>query len=152
MRAKKLIAARIMKTSPKKVKFVTDALDDVKKAITRSDFRGLIAVKKIVKDKSNQHSRAGARKVLAQKKKGRQKGKGSKKGKKNAVVSKKDRWMATIRVQRRFLKELKEKKLLSSGNYQDLYSKSKGGFFRNRRHIKLYMSEHNLIEKRTNEK
>ena len=148
MKSKKRLAAKIMKTSPKKVKFVDDALDDIKKAITRSDFRGLIAVKKILKSTKNEQSRSRARKILAQKRKGRRKGKGSKKGKKNALVSKKDRWMSLVRVQRIFLKELKEKELLSSQNYQNLYSKSKGGFFRNKRHIKLYISENNLIEKK----
>lgn len=147
MKAKKRLAAAIMKTSPYKVIFADDALDDIKKAITRSDFRGLIAVKKIVKSTVSEHSRAGARRILRQKRKGRQKGRGSKKGEKNALVTGKEKWMSTVRVQRRFLKELKEKKLLSIPNYHNLYGKSKGGFFRNKRHIKLYIAENNLIER-----
>ncbi|MDP3734327.1 MAG: 50S ribosomal protein L19e [Nanoarchaeota archaeon] len=147
MKAKKRLAAEILNTSPYKVVFAADALDDIKKAITRSDFRGLIAVKKIVKSNVNQHSRAGARRILAQKKKGRQKGRGSRKGRKNALVTGKERWMSTVRIQRRFLKELKEKNLLSIPNYRNLYAKSKGGFFRNKRHIKLYLAENNLVEK-----
>ncbi len=148
MRSKKKLAAKILKTSPKKVKFLAGALEEIKKAITRSDLRGLIAVKKIVKSKANEQSRSRARKILTQKSKGRQKGKGAKKGAKYSRVTKKDRWMAKVRVQRTFLKEIKEKKLVSTQNYQMLYRKVKGGYFRNKRHIKLYLTEYHLIEKK----
>ncbi len=148
MRSKKILAGKLMKVSPKKVKFATDALEDIKKAITRSDLRGLIAVKKIVKDKSNEQSRSRARKTQSQKRKGRQKGKGSKKGSKHSIVSKKEKWMSKVRVQRSFLKELKKSGLVSSKNYQLLYTKVKGGFFRNKRHIKLYLADYHLVEKK----
>ena len=148
MKSKKRLAADILGTSPKKVKFVADALEDIKKAITRSDLRGLIAIKKIVKSKKNEQSRARARKIAAQKRKGRQKGQGSKKGSKHSIVSRKEKWMAKVRVQRIFLKELKNKELISVKNYRLLYRKVKGGFFRNKRHIKLYLTEYRLIEKK----
>ncbi|PIN87409.1 50S ribosomal protein L19e [Candidatus Woesearchaeota archaeon CG10_big_fil_rev_8_21_14_0_10_32_24] len=150
MKTKKRLAADIMKTSPKKVKFLAGALEDIKKAITRADIRGLIAVKRIVKSGANEHSRAGARKNAAQKRKGRQKGAGTKKGKKYASVSGKDRWMAKIRTQRKFLKELKVNGLVVPKTYQDLYRKSSGGYFRNKRHIKLYLTEHKLFEEQSN--
>ena len=148
MKSKKRLAADILGTSPKKVKFAADALEDIKKAITRSDLRGLIAIKKIVKSKKNEQSRSRARKIAAQKRKGRQKGKGSKKGSKHSIVSRKEKWMAKVRVQRVFLKELRARKLVSVKNYRALYNKVKGGFFRNKRHIKLYLTEYHLIEKK----
>ncbi len=146
MKSKKRLAASILKTSPKKVKFVHEALEEIKKAITRSDIRGLLAVKKIILSKKNQQSRVRARKIAVQKRKGRQKGTGTKKGKKNSIVSRKEKWMAKVRVQRLFLKELREKKLITTSNYRMLYSKVKGGFFRNKRHIKLYLTEYHLFE------
>lgn len=147
MKNKKRLAGKILKVSPHKVRFIADALEDIKKAITRSDIRGLIAIKKIVKSKSKGQSKARARKIATQKRKGRQKGRGSKKGSKHSVVSRKEKWMAKVRVQRRFLKELRDKKLLLPKNYGMLYAKSKGGYFRNKRHIKLYITEHHLIDK-----
>lgn len=140
------MAAKLLKTSYTKIKFSPEALDEIKKAITRSDMRGLIAVHKITESQTPFHSRAGARRNAAQKRKGRQRGKGSKEGSKFSTVNKKERWMARIRVQRSFLKELKEKALISIGNYRMLYAKTKGGYFRNKRHIKLYLTEHNLFE------
>lgn len=135
-----------MKVSPKKVKFVVDALEDIKKAITRSDFRGLIAVKKIVKSRKNEHSRSGARKIAAQKKKGRRSGVGTRKGKKNSIVSKKRKWINKIRSQRKMLKDLRDRELIIKSDYRNLVLKSKGGYFRNIRHIKLYIKEQNLLQ------
>ncbi len=152
MNNKKKLAARILKTSYKKVRFASDALEEIKKAITRSDVRGLVATKRIVKTTPNEHSRSGARKIAQQKRKGRQKGKGSKRGSKYSVESRKEKWMAKIRTQRIFLKELRSTGIISSQNYRSLYSKSKGGYFRNKRHIKLYLKEHNLFEKPTEKK
>ncbi len=146
MKNKKRLAARIMKTSLAKIKFSSEALDDIKKAITRSDLRGLIAVKKITKSGVNSQSRVRARKIASQKSKGRRKGKGSKKGGKHSVIKRKEKWMTKVRAQRSFLKMLKEDGKLSTQNYRSLYSKSKGGYFRNKRHIKLYITEHHLIE------
>jgi ribosomal protein L19E len=65
----------------------------------------------------------------------------------NARTPKKQRWMSTIRLQRQFLKELKDRKLITTGTYRELYMKSKGGFFRSRRHLKIYMNERNMVQK-----
>ena len=146
MNSKKILAAKILNVSPKKVVFSPEALDEIQKAITRSDMRGLIAVGKISKAKVNQHSRGGARSVAEQKRKGRQRGKGSRKGSKHSIVTRKEKWIARIRAQRELLKELHEKSLLSTTDYRMLYTKAKGGYFRNKRHIKLYITEHHLIE------
>ena len=143
---KKKLAAKILNVSPKKVVFSPEALDDIQKAITRSDMRGLIAIGKISKARVNQHSRGRARKIAEQKSKGRQRGKGSRKGSKHSIVTRKEKWIDRIRAQRVLLKELRDKNLLSTSNYRLLYTKSKGGYFRNRRHIKLYITEHHLIE------
>ena len=147
MKAKKRLAAEILKTSPQKVRFRSDALEDIKKAITRSDMRGLIAVKKITMSGKPEHSRGRARRIARQKRKGRRKGRGSKKGSKYSTLTRKERWMSRIRVQRSFLRELRGRGYLSTSNYRLLYLKCKGGYFRNRRHIKLYVTEHQLLEK-----
>ncbi|MBS3126776.1 50S ribosomal protein L19e [Candidatus Woesearchaeota archaeon] len=152
MKQKKKLAAKILKTSYKKIKFNTDALDDIKKAITRSDLRGLIAVGKITRSNKNSQSHVRARKMAAQKRKGRRKNKGSKKGSKHATVSRKETWMSRIRTQRAFLHELRDKSLLSRENYKGLYLKCKGGYFRNKRHIKMYITEHHLVEKQNADK
>lgn len=145
MRSKKRLAADILKTAPSKIRFADGALGDVSKAITRADIRGLIAIHKIFEDTTNQHSRARSRRILAQKRKGRRTGRGSTKGPKYSVMDRKTQWIRRIRSQRRFLKMLLQKKLLSMADYHQLYGKSKGGYFRSIRHIKLYLTEHHLV-------
>jgi large subunit ribosomal protein L19e len=151
MKSKRKLAAKILNISPKKVVFSPDALEDIKKAITRSDVRGLIAVKKITKAKTNESSRSRARKRAMQKRKGRQSGQGRRKGSKHSVISRKEKWIIKVRAQRKLLKELRTFGRISSAAYVQLYRKVKGGFFRNRRHIRLYIKEHGLLNEK-NEK
>ena len=142
---KKKLAGKILRVSYQKVRFAEGAQEDVQKAITRSDMRGLIAVGKVYVNPQNYHSRAGARKNAAQKRKGRQQGRGSKKGSKHSIVTRKDFWMTRVRLQRKFVSELREKGLLTVESYRLLRNKMKGGYFRNLRHLKLYLTEHHLV-------
>jgi len=143
----KRIAASLLKTSKKNVWLDPSRLDEIKEAITKTDVRALIAGGAIKAKQKEGVSRSRARKIIIQKRKGRRKGPGSKKGRTTARLPKKISWMAAIRLQRSFLKELRDKKIIKPGVYQLLYRKSKGGFFRSKRHIKLYIEEHKLAEK-----
>ena len=108
----KRISAQLLKVGTKKVWFDPEKLTEIKEAITKSDIRSLIAAKSIKIKKAPLQSRSGARKITLQKRKGNQKGPGSRKGKKTARLSKKEAWMSKIRTQRKFIRELKEKKLV----------------------------------------
>ncbi len=147
MKVQKRLAAKLVKKSPKKVKLDPNRLDEIKEAITKVDIKALIkdGAIKILQDKGV--SRARARKNKKQKVRGRKKGHGSRKGKANARLGDKKKWMNKIRLQRAFLKELKQKSKLTPEVYKNLYRKAKGGFFRSKRHIKLYITEHKLVKK-----
>lgn len=148
LQVQKRLAASILKRSKSKVAIDTSRLEEVKEAITRFDVKGLIKSGAITAKAVKGPSKVRARKIQEQKRKGRRKGAGSKKGKATARLSKKEAWMIKVRAQRGFLKELKEKEYLDAKTYRDLYRKSAGGFFRSRRHIKLYIEEHNLVVKK----
>lgn len=143
----KRLAASLFKCSEKRVWFDEDRLDDIKEAITKQDIKALISEGVIRLKPVKSISRGRARKIKTQKSKGLRKGHGSRKGGAGARLTKKDRWMAKVRVQRAFLRLLKEKGQLTQSVYRNLYSKSKGGFFRSKRHIKIYAEEHNLFQK-----
>jgi len=143
----KILASKILKCSPKRVKLAPDHFSDISKAITRMDVADLIEEGLIQKIPAKGVSRVRARKSDLQRAKGLRKGPGRHKAKKTARSPKKQLWMVKIRLLRAFLKELKTKKILSQENYKDLYHKAKGGFFRNKRHVKIYMEEHNLGRK-----
>lgn len=145
---KKRIAARLLKAGETRVWFDPGRLQEIKEAITKADIRKLINDLAIQAKPKIGVSRFRARKIALQKRKGRQQGEGSKKGTFRARLPKKQEWMAKIRSQRYFLKDLKEKELVRSSDYRKLYLMCKGSFFRSIRHIKLYMEEHNMFIKK----
>lgn len=148
LKTQKRITGSLKKVGKKRIKFVKESLEEIKGALTKKDIKSLIKRKAIkIKQKKNS-SRSRIRKKLVQKKKGRGKGIGSRKGKQTARLKPKKNWMNNIRIQRRTIKELREKKLITPQTYRKMYLKSKGGFFRSRRHILTYLTEHNLIQKK----
>lgn len=141
------IAAQILKVGKNRIIFDSPKLNEIKEAITKADIRALINSKSIKARLFKGQSRFRTRKIKKQKSKGRRKGVGSKEGKKTARNPRKKVWMRKVRTQRKLLKLLKDKKIITSRIHRDLYSKVGGNFFRSRRHIKLYLEEHNLIQK-----
>ena len=140
------LAAQILKCGKNRIKFDHDRLDDIGEAITKIDIRSLINNGAITKKRLLNTSRFWARKTKIQKSKSRRKGFGSRKGKKTARLEPKREWIRKIRLQRNFIKLLKDKNIISSVAYHELYMKSKGGFFRSLRHLKLYTKERGLIK------
>ena len=146
LKVQKRIAADVLKCSKNRVVFDSDRLSDIKEAITKVDIRSLVNEGAIKVRPIKGTSRIKARKRALQRSKGRQKGFGKRKGKKGARLTKKRAWINKVRVQREFVKELREKELITTNAYQQLYLKIKGGFFRSKRHIKLYIDEHKLVK------
>jgi large subunit ribosomal protein L19e len=144
----KRLAASVLKCSAKRVHFASERLSDIKEAITKADIRGLVNDNVITKTQEKGVSRARANHRADQRRKGLQRGTGKRKAKPTATLPRKDAWMSKIRAQRKLIAELKEKDLVTKVGYKELYRKSKGGFFRNRRHIKLYIDEHNLAKQK----
>lgn len=140
----KRLAGKILKSAPKRVRFDPAHLHDIKAAITKTDIKGLISQGIIGVEPKRGVSRVRARKTASQRAKGLRKGPGSKEGKATARNPSKAAWIAKVRAQRDFLQELREKKIITNENYRVLYRKSKGGFFRSVRHIKIYLNEQNL--------
>lgn len=147
LNTKKKLAAKILRCSKKRVWLDPNRLDEIKEAITRVDLKSLIKDNAIKKKPSNSTSRFRIRKAKKQRSKGRKKGPGSRKGKKTARLPKKEAWMSNIRAQRELIKKLRDKKIIDKSAYKDIYNKSKGGFFRSARHIKVYIKEHKLTKK-----
>ena len=147
LNTKKRMAASIFGISAKRIKLDPERLSEVKEAITKSDIRSLMRDGVIRKVNKRGISRARARQRLIQKRKGRRYGKGSLKGSDTSRLPRKRKWINKVRTQRDLLKQLKKKGVLSVSNYRILRNKVKGGFFRSRRHVKLFMEEYNLTKK-----
>lgn len=144
--SQKKLASRVLKAGIKRVSFDPERLEDIKEAITKTDIRGLISEGAIKARQKKGVSRVRVRLRQTQRRKGLQKGPSTKKGKKTARISKKDVWMAKVRTQRTLIKSLRDNELIERKTYTELYLKVKGNFFRSKRHIQIYLQDHNLIK------
>ncbi|WP_459201261.1 50S ribosomal protein L19e [Methanococcus sp. CF] len=141
----KRIAAAVLDCGIDRVWIDPENLERVKMAITKDDIRLLINDGIIVKKQEKGISSARKKEAQEQKRKGKRKGPGSRKGAKGARTPKKEKWMNTIRPLRKMLKELRENEKIERSAYRKLYRMAKGGAFRSRNHMKLYMKEHGIL-------
>ncbi|MDP2908721.1 MAG: 50S ribosomal protein L19e [Nanoarchaeota archaeon] len=146
LKSQRRLAAQLLKVGKSRVWFDNDRLEEVKEAITKKDISGLINDLAIQARPKTGISGFRRRKKALQKRKGRQQGPGSRKGTFNARKPSKSDWMARIRLQRKLLKTLREKKIINPKFYRVLYRRSKGGFFRSRRHVLLYLAEQGVFK------
>ena len=135
----KKMAARILKCGVNRVWVDPRYIDQISGAVQKDDIREFIE-DGLIKSKPIQGtSRVRARKLALQRAKGRRRGQGSRKGSARARLPKKDRWMRTIRSQRRILKGMREDGTLEVSKYRYYYRKAKGGSYRSIAHMKANM-------------
>lgn len=148
LRKQKELAARSLGVSKKRIKLNINTPEDkksVQEMISRENAKELLGDKVISKLSKKGISRTRANYISQQKKKGRRAGQGSRKGTANARLKEKSIWMTKIRGLRAYLKKLKEEERITIPVYRELYKKAKGNFFRNKRHIQLYMEQNELL-------
>jgi large subunit ribosomal protein L19e len=134
----KKLAADILKVGQSRVVMNPEHLEDIKNAITRRDIKKIIS-KGYIKVKRSKIKMPD----LYHKK--RKKGPGSKKGSSHAKLTKKEKWMHTVRPLRRMLKELRDKGSLDTKTYRKTYMLIKSGMFRSRSHLKLYLKQKGVL-------
>ena len=135
----KKMAAQILKCGVNRVWVDPRYVDQVSGAVQKSDVRELIEEGLIKARPVKGTSRVRARKLTEQRSKGRRRGHGSRKGSARARLPKKNRWMRTIRSQRRTLKGMREEGTLQASEYRYYYRKAKGGSYRSIAHMKANM-------------
>ena len=143
----KELAAKVLKCGKDRVWISPERVADVKEAVTAQDILSLVRAGLIQKKQKTGQSRVRARHHLIQRRKGRRSGHGSRKGKATARGDAERVWVNKVRVQRRLLKKLKNAQKISTKTFRELYRKSKGGFFRSERHVKIYLDERDLFLK-----
>lgn len=144
LRSQKQLAARILKCGIGRVRVKSEK--EVQEAITREDIRNLIKKGLIWKVQKKGQKRDMLRKRLSQKGRGRGRGFGSRKGKAGARKPGKREWIKAIRSVRKSLKGLKESGMIGGRAYRKLYLMAKGGTFKSRRHLLIYLKEHELLK------
>lgn len=129
------LAADILGIGQRRVRFSPEELGEIGKAMMRTDVKELIkkgSIKKVPEKKQKRKNKKNKR------------GRGSRKG---SHAGKKARWMAKVRSQRKLLSELMEQGALEKKNKREIYLKVKGGMFRSKRAMLLYLKENDFIPK-----
>lgn len=144
LQSQRRLAAEVLDVGVNRVWIDPEMADEVGAAITRQEIRKLISDGAIKALPERSISRGRAREQAAKKRAGRRRGPGTRKGRKYSVVSRKERWMSRIRALRKRLRTLKERRMITVSNYRMLYSKAKGGEFRNVAELERYINEKNL--------
>jgi large subunit ribosomal protein L19e len=139
----KNIAARVMDVGTTRVR-IRDAEKAVK-AMTRDDIRSLINQGAIEALPVTGVSRFRAKALAAKKKKGRRTGRGTRHGSVKTRTDPKGQWLRQVRALRRQLNVMKPG--LNEGAYRKLYMMVKGGYFRSKSHLALYVEEKGLAKK-----
>jgi large subunit ribosomal protein L19e len=138
----KRLAADIMKVGKSKIWLDPDKekMKEIAGAITRSDVRKMIS-RGLIKER---HSKPKMPKPLTEKK--RRRGRGSKEGKKHTRMKKKQRWIGIVRPLRAMLRELKAQKAIDNATYRHMYLQIKGGQFRSRSHMRIYLEQRGIVK------
>jgi large subunit ribosomal protein L19e len=140
----KKLAADILKVGKSRIWLDPDPAKqkEMQAAITRADIRRLIK-RKVIKTVPTKVSRPSTAKERKKRRKT-----GSRSGSKHARLPKKRRWISTVRPLRSMLKELRADKQIDNATYRRLYMLVKGGQFRSRSHMRLYMEQHGMLKKK----
>ena len=144
LRAKRRMAAEVLGVGETRVWIDPEYLDVVAEAITREEIRRLVHEGIIRAKPEKGVSRARARRIRAQKRKGRRRGPGSRSGAKGAIMPKKRRWIIRIRALRKRLRHLRDKRAITVRVYRTLYRMASGGAFKSVADLERYITVHGL--------
>ncbi len=136
----KKLASRIFKVGTHRVWLDPSKVKDIEKAITRIDVKKLIkqnAVKALPAKLHRREERVKSRK-----------GPGRRKGSKFSIFPRKRRWIHTVRPLREMLKGLKAKNEIDNQTYKKMRLLVKGGMFRSKHHLRIYLEQHDLLKKK----
>jgi len=136
------IVASILKVGKNRVWLDPKDIESISAAVTREDIKNLINSGAIQVKQKIGVSRYRAKRMRIQKAKGRRKGLGKRSGTKKARFPKKERWISTIRPIRRRLAELRDSGELDPLSHRKLYAMAKGGTFKSKAHLEMYIKEH----------
>jgi len=149
LKTQKRIAAGVLGIGQSRVWVSPEAATDIAQAMTREDVRSMIEQGFIKEKPKKVQTRARAKKRVLLTKKRKAVGHGKRKGTTGGRKSAKVKWMAKVRSQRKFLKNLKSKKTIDVKTHRKYYRGVKGGGYANLRTLKESMKTAGVLKEET---
>ena len=140
------ISSGILGVGESRIRFRPEDAQKVSEALTREDVRGLIKDGSIYAIQPRGVSRIRGREKQEQAKKGRRGGKGSKKGTHAARQHPKTHWIAKVRSQRRYLRNLIDAKKFTEGSSRKIYLMIKGNAFKGVKVLETYLKDNKHLK------
>lgn len=142
----KRLAAEILGVGESRIRVDPSRLSDIAQAITREDVKRLIDEGAIWVEPEHGITGYSSRVRHEKRRRGHRRGPGKKEGSRSARAGDKDEWVSRIRKIRRFLRYLRDKKIIDKKTYRRLYMLAKGGYFSTFSALKLYLREQGIVK------